>query len=99
MQDTVTTLQPNDVFTVEQIAYTRFKFGTDRAYRAKSGSPEGEAGTPWAFPLAAVISDRPQPQEPITARLSFGALVTTPGYGTYRLEPDHNRNVKFVDAG
>jgi len=95
---TVTTLLPEQLFTVAEYTYTRFRFGTDRAYRARYNNPEGPAGTPWANPECSVLSSTPQPRPVIAARLAFGSLVTTPGYGTYRLARDHNRNVKFVEV-
>jgi hypothetical protein len=94
----VVTLNPEDIFTVAQYPYTRFRFGTDRAYAARYNNPEPEAGIPWANPQEPFLSAERQEPEPIAARLAFGWLVTTPGYGTYRLERDHNRNVKFVEV-
>lgn len=91
-----TTLTPGDMFTVAEYPYSRFVFGTDRAYAARYGNPVPAPGIPWAFSDAAVISSTPQPAPVISAALQFGALITTPGYGTYRLDRDHNRNVKFV---
>lgn len=91
-------LLPEELFAVGDIAHTLFMFGTDRAYRARYSDPAGEPGTPWAFPLPAVLSATPQPPAHVQAHLRFGSLVTTPGYGVYRLEPDHNRNVKFVEV-
>jgi hypothetical protein len=98
MNTIVYTLLPEELFTVTEYPYTRFSFGTDNAYRERYNSPEGHAGTPWAFSLGAVLSAQPQPKTVIAAHLAFGSLVTTPGYGTYRLERDHNRNVKFVEV-
>ena len=92
----MTTLQHDDVFTVAEYPYTRFSFGTDRGYAARYGETRDDPGIPWANPLPAVLSDTPITRETPVAHLAFGALVTTPGYGTYRLERDHNRNVKFV---
>src|SRR2546428_432389 len=94
---TVVTLAPDDVFTVAEYPYTRFMFGTPRAYRARYNDPPGEPGVPYAFPLPAVLTARPVAREPIAAELAFGARITTPGYGTYRLARDHNRNVKLVE--
>ena len=94
-----TTLKPDDVFTVQEYRYTRFMFGTDRGYAARYNNPmPADPGTPWAFALPSVLSATPIEREPIVAHLSFGDLVNVPDYGTYRIERDHNRNVKFVRA-
>lgn len=90
-------LNPEDVFTIAQYQYTRFMFGTDRAYAAKyKSTPPANPGTPWAFALPAILSNTPIKREVPVAELSFGDLVDVVDYGTYRVERDHNRNVKFV---
>jgi hypothetical protein len=92
-------LRPDDVFTVEQYRYRRFMFGTDQGYARRYNNPmPADPGTPWAFSLPAVISATPVAREPIAAHLSFGDLVNVPDYGTYRIERDHNDNVKFIKA-
>lgn len=97
-QTLVYVLFPDEQFEVAEYQYTRFMFGTDTAYAARYGQTVKEPGHPWAFPMAAAITSTPQTKPVISAHLAFGSLVTTPGYGTYRLERDHNRNVKFVQV-
>jgi hypothetical protein len=90
------TIEPGMLFAVREYPYTTFEFGTDRAYRAKHGDPEGDHGTPWAFPHAAVISAHRQPERVLHLFVQFGTVVHVPGYGNYTVERDHNQNVKFV---
>lgn len=92
-----TLLKPEDIFTVEQYTYRKFQFGTDRGYAQRYGNPmPADAGTPWAFSLATAITAWKVAQPTIAAHLSFGDLVDVIDYGTYRIERDHNENVKFV---
>lgn len=94
------TLRYDDLFSVAQYPHTTFESGTDLAYARQHGNRQHriDAGTPWAFPHAAVIAARElQFAKPVPAfNLSFGDVVDIPEYGLYSIERDHNRNVKFV---
>lgn len=93
------TLVFDNVFTVAQYPYTKFKFGTDNGYLAKSKMPLRDPGKPWAFALAAVITAWREEPTPVDYALSLGDIVTVNSdgiSGQFRLERDHNRNVKFV---
>jgi hypothetical protein len=92
---TATVLLPEQLFSVNAYRYMRFSFSTPRAYEARYGNLNAAYGRPFATPECAVISAHPVARvEPIAA-FDFGALIQTPEYGTWRIERDHNQNVKL----
>ena len=94
-------IQPGDLFTVKEYAYTTFEFGTNEDFSIRSGhsrwprTPDDIERPVWAFPHAAVISRSPIPRATPRFALEFGSVLLVAGYGWYRLARDHNRNVKF----
>ena len=89
-------------FSVRQIAYARFSFGTDNGYRARNRCPlTPEPGKPWANRESAVISNPPTRPEPVDHMFSIGDVVHVLDGGIdgyYSIEHDHNDNVQFVPA-
>ena len=89
------TLTPGELFTVQEYQYTKFRMGSDR-WSVEQRGQTTDSNDIWAFPLAAAITAWRVEPEPVTGpHLSFGDIVEVPGYGTYRILRDHNRNVKF----
>ena len=95
------TLKYGDVFTVAQYTYTKFRFGTDNGYRAVYHEAPRAAGVPWANPIAAVLTAWREAPTPVDYALTFGDIVRVDSdgiNGSFRIERDHNRNVKFVEV-
>jgi len=93
------TLKYGDVFTIAQYKYTKFRFGTDNGYLTRNNMPARDPGQPWANPLAAVLTDFYVPPVVVDYALSFGDVIRVDSdgiAGAFRVDRDHNRNVKFV---